>query len=345
MVLDGLSKSTLTSYKTGQRHFLRFAHAENLTIHDLLPATPTVVLAFIVFLYLLPAMLSYKTIKAYLCHVKALARTMAIDCSAFKCERAALAMRTVRRLRGSKKRPKRLPITVALLSKFLTLLRKKPKSIDHSAIAAILAVGVFGLFRSGELTPKTPSCDTLQRRHILWQEDNFTIHLEGSKTDPFREGVDICVHRSGGPSCPFAAFREHWDSAPDTCPSAPAFQREDGSAVSYPTLLAAIKTLASEAGLDESTFSGHSMRIGGATTLALLGYPAHIIKEIGRWRSLSYQLYTRMSLETHRKIVANMSAAGSTTDKGVQNYFGGMHLEQACDLSLDNIELVWSCTK
>ena len=345
LVLDGLAKSTLTAYKTGQRHFLRFAAEENMSIHEVLPATPTVVLAFVTYLFLRPTTLAYKSIKAYICHVKALAKTLAIDCAAFQCERVALALRTVRRLRGSKTRPKRLPITVALLAKFLLILRSRPRSVDISAIAAILAVGVFGLFRSGELVPKSRKDDVLLRRHILWEKDKVTVHLNGSKTDPFREGIDIVIFKNTSSPCPYSAFLEHWDMAPDKHPNAPAFQRSNGSPVSYPTLLAAIKTLAGEAGLDDSTFSGHSMRIGGATTLALLGYPAHIIKEIGRWRSLSYQLYTRMSFETHRKIVDSMSTASSKTGNGVQNYFGGMRLEQACDLSLDNIEFVWSCTK
>ena len=209
-----------------------------MSIHEVLPATPTVVLAFVTYLFLRPTTLAYKSIKAYICHVKALAKTLAIDCAAFQCERVALALRTVRRLRGSKTRPKRLPITVALLAKFLLILRSRPRSVDISAIAAILAVGVFGLFRSGELVPKSRKDDVLLRRHILWEKDKVTVHLNGSKTDPFREGIDIVIFKNTSSPCPYSAFLEHWDMAPykhvPECPSISAQQWFSGI-LSYST--------------------------------------------------------------------------------------------------------------
>ena len=38
-------------------------------------------------------------------------------------------------------------------------------------------------------------------------------------------------------------------------------------------------------------FSGHSMRAGGATTLALSGTPPYVIQAIGRWASEEWQKY------------------------------------------------------
>ncbi|KAF8546958.1 hypothetical protein OG21DRAFT_1517748 [Imleria badia] len=40
-------------------------------------------------------------------------------------------------------------------------------------------------------------------------------------------------------------------------------------------------------------FTGHSMRAGGATTLALLGTAPHVIQAIGRWSSDEWQKYVR----------------------------------------------------
>ena len=45
------------------------------------------------------------------------------------------------------------------------------------------------------------------------------------------------------------------------------------------------------AGLDMNHFSGHSLRIGAATSAAAAGVPDHLIKILGRWQSEAYQLY------------------------------------------------------
>ncbi|KAF8426442.1 hypothetical protein L210DRAFT_3652909 [Boletus edulis BED1] len=42
-----------------------------------------------------------------------------------------------------------------------------------------------------------------------------------------------------------------------------------------------------------SEFTGHSMRAGGATALAMAGTPPHVIQAIGRWSSDEWQKYVR----------------------------------------------------
>ena len=46
--------------------------------------------------------------------------------------------------------------------------------------------------------------------------------------------------------------------------------------------------------LDSSRFSGHSFRIGGATSLARRGVPDYIIKMLGRWKSKAFRVYCRL---------------------------------------------------
>ena len=48
-------------------------------------------------------------------------------------------------------------------------------------------------------------------------------------------------------------------------------------------------------GMDVSGYSGHSFRIGAATTAAAVGIEDSMIKTLGRWESTAYLLYVRVS--------------------------------------------------
>ena len=52
------------------------------------------------------------------------------------------------------------------------------------------------------------------------------------------------------------------------------------------------------AGLETSRYSGHSLHIGAATSVAAAGVPDHLIKVLGCWRSEAFQLYIRTPPDT-----------------------------------------------
>ena len=49
----------------------------------------------------------------------------------------------------------------------------------------------------------------------------------------------------------------------------------------------------SDAGLDASLYSGHSFRIGAATSAAQAGIQDSIIQALGRWSSGAFLVYVR----------------------------------------------------
>ena len=66
----------------------------------------------------------------------------------------------------------------------------------------------------------------------------------------------------------------------------------------YAFALAKIKLIASRRGLDPKRYKLHSLRVGGASTLAAAGKPDHFIQKMGRWKSLAFLGYIRLAVKT-----------------------------------------------
>lgn len=332
--MGDLEESSQTTYAVGQRRLLRFALEHNLDIGRLLPLSNDTLMAFATWLYADPKRLEHKSIKSYLCHVKHLSSALGLSNHAFACPRLRLILRSIRKARRCKARATRLPITIALLRRFAEL---SDLSVPADRlIFAALTVGVHGLMRSGELAIKVRRDNLepenlLTRSSVTWHDNHAVIHLAVSKTDPFREGTDITIYGNGATTCPFAALRATWDDAPKQFPSAPLFQHHDGTPLRYEQLNAAIKRLATSAGLDPQSFSGHSLRIGGATSLAMRGFAQNVIQALGRWQSLSVQLYTRLTGGMREQV---SKALADPLDSERYNLFGGVEPTLACKLSV-----------
>lgn len=211
----------------------------------------------------------------------------------------------VKRLQGGKSRRDRYPITTQLLSDIRPLLNLgKPK---HRMLWAAYTLGTYGLLRVGEFTIRTASeADRILRwRHISWFDadgkcivgrgapalqlaSEYRVLLEASKTDPFRMSVSI---RVASPVA-VAAMRAYYCTlllAPPS-PQHPVFSIKS-TAMTREFLIEEIRKNIGVLGLDQSKFSGHSFRRGGAQSLADAGVAPDVIKTMGRWSSDCYQLY------------------------------------------------------
>ena len=73
----------------------------------------------------------------------------------------------------------------------------------------------------------------------------------------------------------------------------PLFVFGDGRCLTRPRFVAALRLALGAAGIDARLYSGHSFRIGAATTAAIRGIPDSLIKTMGRWQSSAYTLYVR----------------------------------------------------
>ena len=119
------------------------------------------------------------------------------------------------------------------------------------------------------------------------------IKIKQSKTDPFRRGVYLYVGRTGSNLCAVAAMLDYL-SVRGMSPG-PLFRFEDGRVLSRQLFVEAVCDGLRKAGIDQDKYCGHSFRIGAATTAAAKGIEDSLIKTLGRWESLAYLQYVKLS--------------------------------------------------
>ncbi len=72
------------------------------------------------------------------------------------------------------------------------------------------------------------------------------------------------------------------------------FRIADGRYLTRQRFMAAMRDTLAEVGVECSRYSGHSFRIGAATTAAASVMEYSMIKTLGRWKSLAYLEYVKI---------------------------------------------------
>ena len=109
--------------------------------------------------------------------------------------------------------------------------------------------------------------------------------------------------KTDAPLCPVAAMLNYLAVRPAV--AGPLFIHADGSPLLKSQFVAGVRRALAAANLDPrpSKYSGHSFRIGAATSAAAAGIPDHLIKTLGRWESSAYLTYivlrVKRSLQLH----------------------------------------------
>ena len=289
----GLAPSTQRTYAAGKKKFLTFCQESNITP---LPVTESKLINFVAY-----SVSKGQTIKCYLSAV----RHLQVTCGGGDPRVESMPLLELT-LRGAKKeqagmaKRTRLPITPIILERMRQVWNADPSNWDHVMLWAASCVGFFGFLRSGELTvPESDEFDPKQ--HLMFTDlaiDDaanprvISMRIKQSKTDPFRQGVTIYLGRTGLALCPVAALLAYLVLRGKG--DGPLFRFKNGQPLTRARLVSAIRGVLKEAGFAPDDFSGHSFRIGAATTAAACGVPVDVIKTLGRWRSEAYQLYIRL---------------------------------------------------
>ena len=223
-----------------------------------------------------------------------------------------LVLRGIKRRQGGPAPDRRLPITPEILRLLRAVWERAGDTWDAQMLWAASCCGFFGFMRSGEFTVDgefDPS------RHLSpvdisvdsWSSPSWVcVHLKQSKTDPFRRGVDVYLGRTDSDLCPVGALlaylvRRGWESGP-------LFRHNDGRPLSRTTLVLRIRQALTSQGVRAGSFSGHSFRIGAASTAAARGLEDSTIRTLGRWKSDAYQRYIRLRPEEIAAFSRNLCA-------------------------------------
>ena len=121
------------------------------------------------------------------------------------------------------------------------------------------------------------------------------VHIKQSKTDPFRQGVNIYLGRTDQYVCParaIVAYLAIRGSKPG-----PLFILPDGRWLTRTIFSSAIDNILSKLHMDKGSYNTHSFRIGAATSAIEAGISDVQVKMLGRWKSDAYQRYVRTPSE------------------------------------------------
>ena len=324
-----LAASTRNSYASGVKAFVNFVLLSRASFfnHAGLPDSPSEELFTYFVSHCATALnLSFRTIKLYLSGI----RNAYIEGGygdPFRIHNDAM-LQLQQVLRGIKKceplhtRP-RLPITSEILGSFIEILNRGffGQYLD-ALMKAACCVAFYGFLRCGEFTTLSSHFDPsygLSRDDISFNSrteakvTQLRIHLKAYKTDPFRQGTTIKLFKIHGKTCPVTAsiaFLQLRDaiSCLQSC-SAPLFALSHGEPLTRKTFINMLNQLCIASGLNPSLYSGHSLRIGAATSAAKRAVADHLIQMLGRWRSDCYKVYIRTSNETLHNAHIAMSRA------------------------------------
>ena len=133
--------------------------------------------------------------------------------------------------------------------------------------------------------------------------------MKQSKTDQKGQGVLFYTGHSLHVVCAVCAVKSNLHLQKqrlDWAASHPLFRLTSGSAMTRRNLADFVSSLLRLLG------SGHSFRIGGATSASVAGLNDYEIKLIGRWSSDCYKRYIRSPVSLFLKIGQQISSTSST---------------------------------
>ena len=260
---------------------------------------------------------SASTVTTYLAAVRFHHLAKGFDAANIHSPQISLVLRGIRR--RCQRRRTRSGISFSLLNNILSHLKHvyPANKHDRKMLLAAIALAFYGLFRASEIAAPTTRSSTPTRTLAL-QDINFrpdhsmVITIKASKTDQSHLGSKILIGCSGSRFCPVQLMEDYCAACHHLQPHDPLFHYSNRSYLTSSRITEVLRECIRAVGKDPSSYSSHSLRIGGATAAAAAGVKPSLIQEMGRWRSRCFTRYTRVP-NSRLQQVASQIVATSTT--------------------------------
>ena len=209
----------------------------------------------------------------------------------------------------------RLPVTAKLLRQIRSALEYNDHP-EKRLIWAVCCTAFFGFFCLGELLLASGT-EFDKTRHLAWgdmavdsQCDPRVVrfHVKQSKTDQFGRGADIILGRTGLDLCPVIAVLGYVASR--GAHHGPFFITSSRKPLLKARFVEFIRETLDSIGFPHQEYTGHSFRIGAATTAALAGVEDSTIQLLGRWQSAAFLRYIRTPPERLASLSRTLAAQG-----------------------------------
>lgn len=291
LVRSASADSTNSKRKTSWRHWLNYIRDCGNTIQ---PINPTELEVCLWLVYLNKKKLAYSTIKVYL---YALSSEVKLR-GGGQVVKPHISWFIHTTLKAIQKRltPSllvyRRPLTIPLMEKLISSLDLKKH--DNLLLGAMIAVGVYGMFRINELCYKKAGGveKFIKNGDVKIQADRVTFLIYRTKTDPVVKKVIGRV--TGARWDPWTLLKSFMNIKRTSWKEQDAlFLLESGKPVTRAILVHFMQTKLKMVfpKIEIKEWNGISLRKGGATSAMLAGVPGEMIKCLGNWKSAVYERY------------------------------------------------------
>jgi hypothetical protein len=314
-----LAEGTRSTYKSGVNHLAKFCLE-----HRLILAFPVDRDTLCLWLGSCLHKLNFASMRVYL-HAVATAHVELGFDSPIVGPNGRLIWRMLRgmkRIQGAHAARQRLPMTTTILQKLEVV--QDVGTLKGACVRAAMWLATCGLLRSGEVAHKSKGSVPLLRRDLTFHaqdESELTsqamwasacymkLHVAASKTDPFRQGVDVVISNERAITAMLCYLHLRGPTQPDAMllASSPG---DAAPSLRVTDLVSSTQALLDKAGvIDSRLYLGHSFRKGGATSLHEAGMPDSLIKTMGRWLSFAFASYVHTSQQLVIKAGRAMTSA------------------------------------
>uniref|UniRef100_G3Q7Q9 Tyr recombinase domain-containing protein n=1 Tax=Gasterosteus aculeatus TaxID=69293 RepID=G3Q7Q9_GASAC len=191
----------------------------------------------------------------------------------------------------------RRPITLPILQQMVDTLRGGVFSpYSDTLLEAVFLLAFYAFLRCGEFTTSTNSFspDTdLTAGDLTFYPTHYQLRLRHSK----RGGAcSVIVARTESDLCPFRAMLGYLRVKPTAGPTTPLFLTPGNAPLSRTWFRHHLNIVLTRSHLSPHHYSGHSFRIGAATSASNQGIPGTTLQQMGRWSSSAVTSYIRPDL-------------------------------------------------